>query len=504
MKKIVYLLVISSVVSCAVLRPGYKLQKANNPAKYAETITAKELKKHLVIIASDEYEGRETGRKGQIMTADYLKKQLDSYGVKPGNNGNSFQNFPLIETNAPVANINFHGKKFEFATDFYFYDNYANHTSFLVPAEELVNLNYGISNDKRNDYEGISAKGKVGVMFLESPKGFEKWGWKEKLRLAEKMGVKRVIFASEKYEENIERLHHFLTGSSMKLASDKVKVEEQFVPFYFFSNELLSEIYRVEVKDNGLSPERNYESIDFSYESASTRIESSNVLGIIEGSDPVLKNEYIILTAHYDHLGIQDGEIYNGADDDGTGTVALLEIAQAFQKAKDEGNGPKRSIVIMPVSAEEKGLLGSRYYTENPVFPLESTVANLNIDMIGRLDERHTEGNYVYVIGADKISQELHDVNEATNKKYTKLELDYTFNKENDPNRFYYRSDHYNFAKNGIPVIFFFSGVHEDYHQPGDEVHKIMFEKVEIITQLVFHTAWELANKPERLKLNKE
>jgi Zn-dependent M28 family amino/carboxypeptidase len=156
----------------------------------------------------------------------------------------------------------------------------------------------------------------------------------------------------------------------------------------------------------------------------------------------------------------------------------------------------------MPVSGEEKGLLGSKYYTENPIYPLANTVVDLNIDMIGRLDENHTKGNYVYLIGADKISQELNDISEASNNTYTKLNLDYTFNDENDPNRFYYRSDHYNFVEKGIPVIFYFSGVHEDYHKHTDVVEKIMFDKVETITKLVFYTAWEVANKPSRLKLN--
>ncbi|MGB1041077.1 MAG: M28 family peptidase, partial [Flavobacteriales bacterium] len=238
--------------------------------------------------------------------------------------------------------------------------------------------------------------------------------------------------------------------------------------------------------------------------SQNEEITSTNVLGFIEGTDPELKKEVIIITAHYDHLGIKDGLVYNGADDDGTGTVALLEIAEAFQKAKNEGNGVKRSILIMPVSGEEKGLLGSSYYSDNPIYPIANTVVDLNIDMIGRLDENHKKPDYVYLIGADKISKELHDISEATNETYIGLNLDYTFNDENDPNRFYYRSDHYNFAKKGIPVIFYFSGVHEDYHKATDEIDKIMFDKVETITRLVFHTAWEIANKKERLKIDEK
>jgi Zn-dependent M28 family amino/carboxypeptidase len=171
--------------------------------------------------------------------------------------------------------------------------------------------------------------------------------------------------------------------------------------------------------------------------------------------------------------------------------------------AKKEGHGPKRSMLFMTVSGEEKGLLGSEYYADNPVFPLENTVVDLNIDMIGRIDENHApDSNYVYIIGSDKLSTELHALSEETNKTYAGIEFDYTYNDENDPNRFYYRSDHYNFAKNNIPVIFYFTGVHEDYHQPTDTVDKIMFQKMEKIARLIFHTAWEIANRDERLKVD--
>ena len=206
------------------------------------------------------------------------------------------------------------------------------------------------------------------------------------------------------------------------------------------------------------------------------KLEANNLLGYIEGSDEKLKNELVIITAHYDHLGTDGTKIYNGADDDGSGTVAILEIAQAFAKAKADGKGARRSILIMPVTGEEKGLLGSQFYADvKPVFPLKNTVVNLNVDMVGRIDNDHKDGNYVYVIGADKLSSELHNINENMNKKYTKLDLNYKYNDDRDPNRFYYRSDHYNFAKNNVPVIFYFNGTHDDYHEPSDTVEKIDF-----------------------------
>ncbi len=228
---------------------------------------------------------------------------------------------------------------------------------------------------------------------------------------------------------------------------------------------------------------------------------SENVLAFIEGTEK--PEEIVVLSAHYDHVGIdEEGNIYNGADDDGSGTVSLLEIAEAFLKAKKEGNGPKRSILFLHVTGEEKGLYGSRYYTENPVFPLENTVADLNIDMIGRIDKKHDEEgkkNYVYLIGSDRLSSELHNLSEEVNSKYVKLDLDYTYNAKNDPNRFYFRSDHYNFAKHNIPIIFYFNGVHEDYHKPTDTADKIEYDLMTKRAQLVFYTAWEVANRPEKL-----
>jgi Zn-dependent M28 family amino/carboxypeptidase len=230
--------------------------------------------------------------------------------------------------------------------------------------------------------------------------------------------------------------------------------------------------------------------------------DSENIWAFIEGTEK--PDEILVISAHYDHVGTKNGEIYNGADDDGSGTVALLEIAQAFIKAKNEGFGPKRSILFLHVTAEEKGLHGSRYYSENPLFPLKNTIADINIDMIGRRDTIHkTTNNYVYVIGSDRLSTDLHKINEEANAKYTKLDLDYKYNDINDPERIYYRSDHYNFAKNGVPSIFFFNGVHKDYHLPGDTPDKIEYDALAKRAQLAFATAWELANRKDRPVVDK-
>jgi Zn-dependent M28 family amino/carboxypeptidase len=230
--------------------------------------------------------------------------------------------------------------------------------------------------------------------------------------------------------------------------------------------------------------------------------DSENIWAYIEGS--VKPNEIVVISAHYDHIGVKNGEVYNGADDDGSGTVAVLEIAQAFKIAKNEGHGPKRSILILHVTGEEHGLHGSRYYSENPLFPLTNTITDINIDMIGRRDELHKDSNnYVYLIGSDYLSSDLYKICEDANKNYVNLFIDYKFNDRTDPNRFYYRSDHYNFAKNGIPSVFLFNGVHADYHKATDEVGKIEFDALTKRTQLAFAIAWELANRENRPVVDK-
>lgn len=230
--------------------------------------------------------------------------------------------------------------------------------------------------------------------------------------------------------------------------------------------------------------------------------DSENIWAFIEGSEK--PEEIVVISAHYDHVGVQNGEVYNGADDDGSGTVALLSIARAFQKAKKEGKGPKRSILFLHVTGEEHGLHGSRYYSENPLFPIANTVADVNIDMIGRRDAEHEKTNdYIYVIGADRLSSELDAIVRSQNDEFLKMDLDFKFNDRKDPNRFYFRSDHYNFAKKGVPSVFLFSGVHEDYHKPGDDVEKIEFDAVKRRSQLAFLIIWELANRPERIKVDR-
>jgi len=300
---------------------------------------------------------------------------------------------------------------------------------------------------------------------------------------------------------NPEKYAKYIKAQNLKtklytFASDEFEGRNTGEPGQKMAAEYLKNFYTSIGVEAALDGKNYYQKIPSSY--FNDRFpDSENVVAFIPGDGST--DEVLVLSAHYDHIGVKGGKIYNGADDDGSGSVALLEIANAFKEAINDGYQPKRGILFLHVTAEEKGLLGSKYYSENPIFPIENTVANLNTDMIGRIDKSHEDNpNYVYLIGSDRLSTELHELSEAVNEKYINLYLDYKYNALDDPNRFYYRSDHYNFAKFDIPVIFYFNGVHEDYHQETDTPEKINYDLLEIRAKLIFHTAWEIANRDER------
>jgi Zn-dependent M28 family amino/carboxypeptidase len=286
------------------------------------------------------------------------------------------------------------------------------------------------------------------------------------------------------------------------IASDEFEGRNTGEPGQKLAAEYLKDFYMSKNIASPLGENNYFQTISTQHLSRNLKA-SENVVAFIKGSE--FPDEILVISAHYDHLGMdKEGEVYNGADDNGSGTVAVMAIAEAFQKAVEEGNGPKRSILFLHFTGEEKGLLGSKYYVTFPIFPLANTVSNLNIDMIGRSDDAHENNpNYVYLIGSDKLSKELHHLSEEMNNKFTKINLDYKYNSDSDPNRFYYRSDQYNFAKNNIPVIFYFNGTHENYHRISDTPDKINYELLAKRTQLVFYTAWEIANRENRIKVDK-
>tara|TARA_B100001109_G_scaffold255434_1_gene258421 strand:- start:12812 stop:14314 length:1503 start_codon:yes stop_codon:yes gene_type:complete len=471
--------------------------------RFAQTIQSKDISKHLRIIASDEFEGRATGKKGQKMAKKYLINQFKRAGIQDYKNLNYEQRFELVEQENTGLTIKIENVEYQLNKDFLFNPAIVDNRELNT---ELVFVGFGIPEDNYNSYANIDVQNKV-VFLLDGQasklKTEKEWALRDKVDWCKKNGALGVFVNDSKVKVMLEKYEHYFTKPKMKLAEE---ANDSFFTVKM-TDEMTDQLLNIggidlnKIKKKGIKEKDRFTTdLTISINKPTHTLFGENVIAFIPGTEK--KEEVIVLTAHYDHLGKEDSVVYNGADDDGTGTVALIEIAEAFQEAVKNGFRPKRSILIMPVSGEEKGLLGSKYYTNNPIFPLENTVANLNIDMIGRYDEAHKkDSNYVYLIGSDKLSQDLHEVSEMVNSTYTQFNLDYTFNDEKDPNRFYYRSDHYNFAKNNVPVIFYFSGVHEDYHKETDTVDKIDFDKTARIARLVFLTAWQLANSEERIQL---
>lgn len=303
----------------------------------------------------------------------------------------------------------------------------------------------------------------------------------------------------EKYAAEIKaddlREHLFLLSSDIlegrKTGEKRQKMAVNYFTAYYEHHNLLAPAKYPEY----------IQSIPQEYFEGKSNGPSQNILAYIEGSE--FPNEVIVISAHYDHLGMKGEEVYNGADDNASGSSAVMELAQSFQLAKKQGNGPKRSILFLHFTGEELGLFGSKFYIEHPAFSLDSTVVDLNIDMVGRVDEKHFDNKeYIYLIGSNRLSQDVHKISQEANKTYTHLKLDYTYNSQEDPNSYYTRSDHYNFAKNNIPVIFYFNGTHADYHRTTDTADKIDFELLALRTRLVFYTAWEIANREQRPALD--
>lgn len=473
MKKIIYLVGI-------LVAFGITAQD-KTAIKYAKTIKAEDLKAHLSILASDEYEGRETGKKGQKMAAEYIANHFKSLGLEAPVNGSYLQKFDLTESAIGTSYFRKGDEKKVVFEDFIYY------SSSETSGEEYINVVMADDKDEMiASYEGAY------VIYTVEKLG----GIQERINAAKEAGAKGFVVAvtnADEFNSTLTRFGPFLKRARLGLKdrdndSDKMIIVDTKLTSWMFGKEF----------DQIAAGEKAQ--IIFNADYLDKPIGTENVLGFLKGTEK--PDEVIVITAHYDHIGITNGEVNNGANDDGSGTVTVLELAEAFAAAASKKKGPKRSILFMTVTGEEKGLLGSQYYADmDPIFPLENTVVNLNVDMVGRFDEAHKDNpDYIYLIGSDKLSDDLHNLSEEVNKTYSNLELDYTYNDENDPNRFYYRSDHYNFAKNNIPIIFYFNGVHEDYHKPTDTVEKIDFDAIQKIARLVFHTGWEIANREERIK----
>lgn len=469
--------------------------------RYGEMINESSLRDNLSILASDAMEGRETGKRGQKMAAAFIAASFEEFGLNPPVSGSFFQTLELY-AQVPAETYVRIGR-----TTFRNFEQIAFAGGEQTEGEVTASIVFA-GKGRDQDLEKLDLNGKAVLVLAGRNGNFSN------VNFIRQKGGSRIFLVSPDsadFKESSARLqsearrYHLqlekpglITGHNgsihvdQKVASMMMKVS--FDDLVKAANDTTA-LSLTKIKPGLIAYKTSMEV---------KTVKTENVLGYLEGSDK--KNEVIVITAHYDHIGKRrSGEgdrINNGADDDGSGTVAVMELARVFAKARADGKGPRRSILFMTVTGEEMGLFGSKYYTGNPVFPLQNTIVNLNADMIGRRDAQHKDSPpYVYVIGADKLSAELNQISENINATYTKLLFDYTYNDENHPDRLYYRSDHWNFAQKNIPIIFYFDGIHEDYHRVTDEIDKIEFDLLRSRAQCIFYTAWEIANREARISL---
>lgn len=457
-------------------------QKNSSPELYAKVITVSNLKKHLYSIAAPEMEGRETATRGELRAAAYISDHFKSIGLLPGNRGNYLMPFPAFFRDTLLdAGVEINGEVFKWNKDFSVDVN--SHTSTMMFSEAVC-----LGSAEVRSALKINLTGRLVIVFDSLT-----------FYYAYSKGPAALLLVQRNF------------SSSITIRKSTINSFRRSIPplSFVISDDIANAITRngyAQLQDSlatGTFKYANYKvDVKLGLNKQSDIKYANNVVGYIEGTDK--KNEYLLITAHYDHLGIDaDSVIRYGADDNASGTSALLAIAEAFTKAKAAGDTPRRTIVFMTVSGEEKGLWGSQYYADHALFFLEKTTANLNIDMVGRIDPGY-EGdtaNYIYAIGENRLSSDLQKITDEVNSKYSKLIIDRKFNESG--NNYFFRSDQYNFAKNGIPVIFYFNGEHADYHRASDTPDKINYMLLEKRTRLIFHTAWEIANRDEMLKRDK-
>jgi hypothetical protein len=521
MKKIIYVVLVVAVAGCSGSKETTTLPSASIH-DFDKTITIDGLKSDLTIIASDEFEGRETGEEGIRKATDYITERYKEIGLTPvGDNGTFEQNYDLsapvidsynyIVTDSEGSLISETAVTKEATGDFVTVFGGSDDVS-----GEIVFAGFGISNGTTNQLPEVVADKWVMVFFdrqLTSQRALQTLSGK---------GAAGVILIMdyndpEGFMQNAEQaqsrigtagrlsLAYLQNNNSRSAAWNRINPE---LAAKMLGKESVSELVDMseEIKANAsdFKPMELEYTLSHDVSISENTVVASNIAAFLEGSDPLLKDEVVVLSAHHDHVGIgrpdSTGDtIYNGADDDGSGTVGLLSTAQAMVAAKKAGAGPKRSVLFLHVSGEEKGLLGSRYYSDHPIYPIENTVANINVDMIGRVDKEHEENkDYIYVIGGEIISSGLDSLLRSANEATVNLDLSNRYNDLEDPNQFYRRSDHWNFGRLGIPFIFFFNGVHADYHRPSDSIEKIEWEALTKRTQLIYTTTAMIANSSER------
>ncbi|HKQ73928.1 MAG TPA: M28 family peptidase [Blastocatellia bacterium] len=497
-----------------------------------EAITAAQMKAWLNVIASDEMEGRETPSRGLDMAAKFIADHLAKWGIRPGgSNGTYFQKFALTSRRVlPEQTVaSFKGKDFKLGVDFIADPGPGRASGRIV----YVGHGIIIRGKDIDSYRGINVKDKILLAVEGFPRGVsyasdisgkkEGEDYHTPETYARANGAKGVIYIPSSSRITFWQNRHKISLSPTKMAPEKPQTNlpviygsEKMIKAILEGEKLDYETIRKQINEDALgeafdlSPDKQ---VSFNVNAKVDSAVTQNVVGIIEGLDYYLRKEYVAVGAHYDHIGMRPNaegdKIFNGADDDGSGTVATMAIAEALAKSKQR---PKRSILLVWHAGEEKGLWGSEFFTRYPPVPLNDIVAQLNIDMIGRSKKEGddkpenvnlTGPNGLYIVGSRMMSDDLGNLNEEVNNSYLKLDFNYKYDDPNDIERFFYRSDHYNYALKGIPIIFYFSGVHEDYHMPGDHADKIDYEKMEKVTRTVFATMWKLANAPTRPKVNK-
>jgi hypothetical protein len=464
-------------------------QKTAQPDPYAKTITPGDLRKHLFIVAGPDMEGRETATEGQRKAAAYIENQFKQLGLLPGNKDSYQLHYDVYQDSLTSATLQVNGQDFQLDKDFN--ASLSNFPGTLRFSEVVV-----VGTSAMDSVKKANLAGRLILLTGNIPMGNRMRGENLYTLLLSK-GVAGILSVSSSFPHN--------NPESRKGNATVNEFRRNIFPQRFSISDnvaraIIGDAYN-DVKANTSIVKSYTANVLLDIQKTTQTLQSSDVIGLLPGTD--LKDQYVVISAHYDHLGKKNGTIYYGADDDGSGTVSVLEIAEAFVKAKAAGKGPRRSIVFLANSGEEEGLWGSDYYGAHPTFPLAQTTVDLNIDMIGRIDPNRKQGdstNYVYVVGDDKLSSDLKPISEAQNKKYTKLELDYKYNDPNDKDMIYYRSDHYNFAKRGVPIIFYFDGIHADYHKPSDTPDKINYDLMAKRAQLVFYTAWDMSNRKDMLK----
>lgn len=512
--------------------------------KIADQITAAQLKDYLYFIASDEMEGRDTPSRGLDTVAKFIALNLSRWGLKPaGDNGTYFQRIALQRTKLDPAGtrVEINGQTFNYGEDVL-----GEPVAGTVSAP-LVFVGHGwVVKAKNIDaYQGIDVKDKImvvlgggipkGVTFADLSGGKQGVDWITPGGYAETHGAKGIIAIPNKQVlSNWDRLkQNAAMNGTIAVEKFQKPGEQPKIPRITLSEKALNALLQGESQTAATLLDRDQADSVKPFEFSAAKkvtmtvgikteeVFTQNIVAVAEGRDPVLKNEYVALGAHYDHVGTgtpgggrapsvnnPSDVIWNGADDDGSGTTALLAIAETLGKNPP----PKRSVLFVWHCGEEKGLWGSRYFTDNPTIPLDRIVTQINIDMIGRsraagdtnpLNAKLSGPGEIFVIGSKMMSTQLGELSENTNHAYLNLSLNYKYDDPKDPNRFFYRSDHYNYAKHGVPIIFYFDGEHEDYHRPGDEPQKIDYQKMEKVTRTVFVTMWELANLPVRPKVDK-